>query len=47
MPRRTDRIFAIDGGRIATPPLSSGGRPVSYLVRDGRGWLWLVRGLLY
>jgi hypothetical protein len=35
------RTFAIEGGRIATPPLDAGGRPVSHLVRDGRGRLWL------
>ena len=35
------RTFAIDGGKISTPPLNTGGRAVSHLVRDGRGRLWL------
>ena len=35
------RTFPIDGGRVATPALDAGGRPVTHLVRDGRGRLWL------
>jgi hypothetical protein len=38
------RTFAIDGGRLATPSLDTGGRLVSRLVRDGRGRLWLGGG---
>jgi hypothetical protein len=35
------RTFPIHGGRVATPALDAGGRPVTHLVRDGRGRLWL------
>ncbi len=35
------RTFAIDGGKLSTPALNTGGRVVSRLVRDGRGRLWL------
>jgi len=35
------RTLAIDGGKIAVPPLYAGGRQVSRLVRDRAGRLWL------
>ncbi len=40
----TDRglwTFAIDGGKLSTPTLNTGGRVVTHLLRDGRGRLWL------
>jgi hypothetical protein len=35
------RTLAIEGGKLATPPLNAAGRVISHLTRDDRGRLWL------
>jgi hypothetical protein len=36
------RTLAIDGDKLAAPPLNNGGQVASHLARDGRGRLWLA-----